>query len=223
MYLLLILRLDLRNMPDMLLSASGSSKTAATTTKKSSCTASSTGFFTLPHARCSALHPQLPPTESSKQLHARFWQKSSYSILSADPPVFPLQVWPYHFLNLHLWHLHPQKPRLYKCIFEVKNPVCQRAYGIHLVVSQAPHVGKSPASIASRGHVIIFRNPKLDSFHINWVYRRSNLMLASPKKSASLSSAFLHDPSWLPQISCLHKFLHKLDLQTEGLAESIHI
>jgi len=79
-YLLLILRLDLRNMPDMLLSASGSSKTAATTTKKSCCTASSTGFFTLPHARCSALHPQLPPTESSKQLHARFWQKSSYFI-----------------------------------------------------------------------------------------------------------------------------------------------
>lgn len=79
----------------------------------------------------------------------------SLLILSADPPVFPLQVWPYHFLNLHLWHLHPQKPRLYKCIFEVKNPVCERAYGIHLVVSQAPHVGKSPAS---RGHVIIFGN-----------------------------------------------------------------
>ena len=54
------------------------------------------------------------------------------SILSAGPPVFPLQVWPYHFLNLHLWHLHPQKPKLYRCIFKVRSSYLPKLDSFHI-------------------------------------------------------------------------------------------
>ena len=121
MYLLLILRLDLRNMPDMQNSCFWHLVAAKLQQqKKSCCTASSTGFAHC-HIPVFSIVPQLPLTASSKQLHSwKIWAKSLLFIcFSFASLALPL-------LELALVAPSPTKAKLYKCIFKVANPVCGR-------------------------------------------------------------------------------------------------
>ena len=115
-YLLLILRLDLRNMPDMQNSCFWHLVAAKLQQqKKSCCTASSTGFAHC-HMPVFSIVPQLPLTASSKQLLLFICRSTSFSFAGLALPL----------LELALVAPSPTKAKLCKCIFKITNPVCER-------------------------------------------------------------------------------------------------